>query len=160
MIRMKETGDTPMMLSLRQAAEEAGVDKMTISRAIKSGKLSAGRESKQSPFQIDPSELARVFPCADKKTVSETSQKDTVRRSETQDNLFEIRLLRRELELRDKEIEMIETERRRERGQLTDTIDDLKSRLTDTSNERNRLTHILTDQTQRKKPFIRWFKRI
>ncbi len=148
-----------MMLSLRQAAEEAGVDKMTISRAIKSGRLSANRESKKSPYQIDPAELGRVFPLAEKKTVSDTSQKDNARRKKTEDVSFEIRLLRRELELRDKEMELIETERRRERAQLTDTIDDLKTRLDDATSERNRLTHLLTDQTQRKGVFSRWLKR-
>jgi hypothetical protein len=50
-----------MKLSLRQAAHETGVAKSTISRAIKSGKLSAER-LEDGGFAIDPSELFRVYP--------------------------------------------------------------------------------------------------
>ena len=48
------------MLSMGQAAKMAGVSKPTISRAIRSGKLSAGR-TERGGYAIDPAELARVF---------------------------------------------------------------------------------------------------
>jgi hypothetical protein len=48
-------------LSLREAAQQAGVSKSTIWRSIKSGRLSAGR-SDDGEFAVDPSELFRVFP--------------------------------------------------------------------------------------------------
>lgn len=50
-----------MKLTLGQAAIEANVSKPTLSRAIKSGKLSAEKLSDGS-FAIDPSELFRVYP--------------------------------------------------------------------------------------------------
>jgi hypothetical protein len=51
------------MFSLAQAAKAAGKSRPTIARAIKSGKLSAGRATDGS-YEIDPAELARVFPLA------------------------------------------------------------------------------------------------
>jgi hypothetical protein len=48
------------MLSLREAAQLCGRGKSTIQAAIKEGKLSAGRNEKGG-YQIDPSELHRVF---------------------------------------------------------------------------------------------------
>jgi hypothetical protein len=56
-----------MQLSLGQAAKETGMDKSTISRAIKSGKLSATRKE-NGGYEIDPAELFRVFAPASKKT--------------------------------------------------------------------------------------------
>lgn len=50
-----------MKLTLGQAAKEAGVSKPTLSRAIKSGKLSAEKQADGS-FSIDPAELFRVYP--------------------------------------------------------------------------------------------------
>jgi hypothetical protein len=49
------------MYSLAQAAKAVGKSKPTIARAIKAGKLSAGRGDDGS-YVIDPAELARVFP--------------------------------------------------------------------------------------------------
>jgi hypothetical protein len=51
---------TPAELSLTQAAIATGKSKSTISRAIKSGKLSATRHEDGS-YSIDGAELARVF---------------------------------------------------------------------------------------------------
>lgn len=48
-------------LSLREAAEQTGVSKSTIFRAIRAGKLSAARTA-DGNFEIDPSELFRVYP--------------------------------------------------------------------------------------------------
>lgn len=50
-----------MMLSLRNAAEQAGVSKSTILRAIKNGRLSASRTD-AGGYDIDPSEVSRVYP--------------------------------------------------------------------------------------------------
>ncbi len=51
-----------MKFSLGQAARETGLDKSTLSRAIKSGRLSAQRKNGNSGYEIDPAELFRVFP--------------------------------------------------------------------------------------------------
>jgi excisionase family DNA binding protein len=48
-------------LSLREAAEQTGVSKSTIFRAIQSGRMSAARND-DGNFAIDPAELFRVYP--------------------------------------------------------------------------------------------------
>lgn len=50
-----------MKLSLNKAAKEAAVAKSTLLDALKSGRMSASRNDK-GHWQIDPSELFRVFP--------------------------------------------------------------------------------------------------
>jgi hypothetical protein len=61
-------------MSLGQAAKEAGMSKATISKALKSGRLSYVSKS-TAGFQIDPAELFRVFPPKPLATVdSERSQ--------------------------------------------------------------------------------------
>jgi hypothetical protein len=50
-----------MTLTLGEAAKETGLAKSAISRAIKSGRLSAVRQESGS-FAIDPAELFRVYP--------------------------------------------------------------------------------------------------
>jgi hypothetical protein len=52
-----------MPYTLGQAAKAAGTSKPTLSRAIKSGRLSAQRQPDGS-FLIDPAELHRVYPPA------------------------------------------------------------------------------------------------
>ena len=54
------------MLNLREAAEHVGMSKSSIFRAIKIGRLSATRDE-HGGVQIDPSELARVFPRAEER---------------------------------------------------------------------------------------------
>jgi hypothetical protein len=49
------------MLTLGQAAKETGLSKTAISRAIKSGRLSA-KKNDQGEYEIDPAELFRVYP--------------------------------------------------------------------------------------------------
>lgn len=50
-----------MKLTMGQAAKQASVSKTTLSRAIKSGKISSEKLSNGS-YLIDPAELFRVFP--------------------------------------------------------------------------------------------------
>lgn len=50
-----------MSWSVSRAARETGLSKSTVSRAIKSGKLSAMRQDDGS-YMIDPAELFRVYP--------------------------------------------------------------------------------------------------
>ena len=49
------------MLTLGEAAKETGLAKSVISRAIKTGRLSAVRQENGS-YTIDPAELFRVYP--------------------------------------------------------------------------------------------------
>ena len=69
------------MLSLREAAQLCGRGKSTIQTAIREGKLSAGRNEKGG-YQIDPSELHRVFPFS----LSSDGTWDRANRTETDMN--------------------------------------------------------------------------
>ena len=59
--RFHEVRRNPMTYTLGMAARATGVSKSTIHRAIKSGRVSAGR-SDTGDYAIDPAELHRVFP--------------------------------------------------------------------------------------------------
>jgi hypothetical protein len=49
------------MLTLGQAARLTGLGKTTLARAIRAGRLSAGRKP-DGGYEIDPAELSRVYP--------------------------------------------------------------------------------------------------
>jgi hypothetical protein len=49
------------MLSMGEAAKLAGISKATLSRAIKSGRVSASRNT-NGGYDVDPAELFRVYP--------------------------------------------------------------------------------------------------
>lgn len=51
----------PMTFSLRTAAQQSGVSKSTILRAVKAGRLSATRTD-DGGYNIEPAELFRVYP--------------------------------------------------------------------------------------------------
>jgi len=127
-----------MGYSLAAAAAAAGKSKMTIQRAIKSGKLSASRRDDDS-YDIDPSELHRVFPPV-------TAAGPEIRNMGQDEIPNDITMLRLELKIRDEKVAALEAEREREREQLTEQIDDLRRRLDTESEERRKLTAILTDQ--------------
>lgn len=101
-----------MGLTLRQAAELSGTSRSTIHRALKSGKLSGGR-LEDGAWDIDPSELARVFPW----DAIEPAQRDTAGQERNSSGEREAVLAVR--------VEMLEHQLDRER----DTIEDLRKRL-------------------------------
>jgi hypothetical protein len=113
------------MFTLGQAAKQSGVSKTAISRAIKSGRLSATR-SETGDYQIDPAELFRVYPAS----VNRDTQ--TERDATPQDAT----LLRAELAI-------LNEERERERKQMQETIEDLRRRLDAESEERRQLLRLL-----------------
>lgn len=132
-----------MFYSLSEAADEIGLSKMTIQRAIKKGRLSADRDE-QGAYRIDPAELHRVFP-KDARVKPEQGKSNKASQEPSQSES----LLRREIEIRDEKLDLIEKERRREREQLESTIDDLRKRLDTESEERQRLTFLITDQREK-----------
>ncbi|MFC6792951.1 excisionase family DNA-binding protein [Methylobacterium komagatae] len=69
-------------LSLREAAEQTGVSKSTIFRAIKSGRMSAPRND-DGEFLIDPAELFRVYPPKAKSSENPTISGDVPAQPET-----------------------------------------------------------------------------
>ena len=101
-----------MGLTLRQAAELSGTSRSTIHRALKTGKLSGGR-LEDGTWDIDPSELARVFPW----DIAEPVQRDTTGQERNGSGDKESVLAVR--------VEMLERQLDRER----DTVEDLRKRL-------------------------------
>ena len=101
-----------MGLTLRQAADLCGASRSTIHRALKSGKLSGNRLD-DGAWDIDPSELARVFPW----DISEPVQRDNSGQGKEGTSEKEAVLAVK--------VEMLEHQLERER----DTIADLRKRL-------------------------------
>jgi len=110
-----------MKYTLSQAATATGKNKATIQRAIKSGKISAAKNS-SGAYEIDPSELHRIFP-ATAKRVAQNDISNDAQRPDKHDETTQLKL------------NLLEVEREREREQLQATIDDLRTRL-DRSEER------------------------
>lgn len=121
------------MYTLGQAAKAAGKSKSTILRALKDGKLS-GSKDENGQYRIDPAELHRVFDG----TVHGTANDAPRNAHGTPDDAA---TLRAELEAARALAE--------ERGR---TIDDLRERLDKESEERRKLTAMLTDQRTQPPP--------
>lgn len=101
-----------MRYTLGTAAKATGKAKSTILRAIKAGTISASR-SHDGSYEIEPSELHRVFPPNSAQPEPSNATHPTEEHSAT----LQIRL------------QILETERQRERDQMQATIDDLRARL-------------------------------
>jgi sugar diacid utilization regulator len=121
-----------MKYTLSKAAAATGKNKATIQRAIKSGKISAIKNS-SGTYEIDPSELHRVYPAATQRVAQHNTSNET-KRPEKYDETMQLKL------------DLLEAERARERDQLQSTIDDLRTRL-DRSEER--ITALLPAPTKR-----------
>lgn len=131
-----------MKLTLGGAAKEAGVSKGTLSKAVKSGKLSADKNEDGS-FAIDPAELFRVFP----------KQQETVENEhlETPGNTIETVRLQADLEATRKEAIM-----------LRETLDDLRVDRDAWREQAERQSLLLEDHRGRDDSLARvgWFRRM
>lgn len=96
-----------MNLSLGQAAKACGKSKATISKALKSGKLSFVKKT-SAGYEIDPAELFRVFPKETKQPLIANDQQPPQSTPETKALEREIELLR---EMLSKSEETVERER-------------------------------------------------
>ncbi|WP_100269199.1 helix-turn-helix domain-containing protein [Epibacterium ulvae] len=67
-----------MSYTLGQAAKATGKSKTTIQRAIAKGRISATKDT-SGAYQIDPSELHRVFAPTSPETVPQPQQSNTTR---------------------------------------------------------------------------------
>jgi hypothetical protein len=132
---------TIMSYTLGEAAKATGKSKAAISRAIKTGRMSAQRQDDGS-FRIDPAELHRIYPPVDK-------QQEGKPLLVNPDVDGEIRELRAKLEAA--------TTRLTEKDE---TITDLRTRLDREGEERRQaqaqLTALLTDQSQTRPKTRRW----
>jgi len=132
-----------MKYTLSQAAEATGKNKATIQRAIKSGKISAQKNS-SGAYEIDPAELHRVF-SATAQRVAQHPNATKRNTSATGGNSTNNSTLQRIAEL-EKELAVTEERKNGLEGQLhhlTETVDDLRKRL---DQSEGRVTALLTDQ--------------
>jgi len=123
-----------MKLTLGDAAKATGISKGTLSKAIKSGKLSAERNEDRS-FSIDPAELFRVFP----KPVEPIKNE----RFETPNGVPEIYLKMARTQI---ELEAVQ----KETASLRDTIADLRADRDAWRTQVERQTLLLQDQYAKK----------
>lgn len=132
-----------MKYTLSEAASATGKNKATIQRAIKSGKISAAKGESGS-YEIDPSELHRVFPPATQRV---THQTNATMRNDMQhpgmrpdfNALQRIADLEKELAVMEERKNGLEEQKRH----LTDTVDDLRKRL---DSSEGRVLALLNDQ--------------
>lgn len=124
---MTERNRTMPFFTLTQAAKECKKSKSTISEAISSGRLSAAKDD-SGRYQIDPSELFRVYP----PNVREPELKTA---TEPENERIEQAILKQK-------VGFLERELNRER----EFINSLERRLDEESLERRRLTLLLTHQ--------------
>ena len=132
-----------MKYTLSKAAEATGKNKATIQRAIKSGKISAAKNS-SGAYQIDPAELHRVFEAT---TQHVTQHSNATKRNTdvTNKNNPDNSALQRIAEL-EKDLAVAEERKNGLEGQmhhLSETVDDLRKRL---DQSESRVTGLLSDQ--------------
>lgn len=121
---------TPTKFSAKQASKEVGKATSTITSAIKSGKLSATKNENGS-FEIDPSELFRVYP---KKPNSK--RPDPIIESSNDTRMLEQEVKHLKERLEDRNIALDEK---------NDVIEDLRTRLDKSDQDRRNLTMITND---------------
>ena len=122
-----------MKLSANQAAKEAGKTKKTILDAIKSKRLSASKNDK-GHWEIEPSELFRVFP---KTGTNHPTNTETIPPLENHENRIKIAELEAEVKALRREVERTDLERERERENLSKHIEDMRTAMA-----------VLTDQRE------------
>lgn len=129
---------TPAFLTVRQAAERAGVSRQTMFRYIKEGKISATL-SRSGEKQIQVAELIRVFGELQPETVSSHSNNDRSRLSpkdsetvQAVTHQLELERLRNQLEFKTAELELAK-----------ERISELKAREANQAEERNQLLSII-----------------
>lgn len=109
-----------MTHTLGTAAHAVGVSKSTLRRAIQTGRLSATRRDDGS-YEIDPAELARVFPRPSAGT-TEMARHDTA--SDTGALQREVTVLREVVEDLRRRLDASEAERRQTQERLTALLTD------------------------------------
>ncbi len=134
-----------MILTLRQAAELTGKSKSTLTRAIKSGRLSASREG-DGMYAIDPAELARAYPFVGRPNAQHDTRHGAPRNNETEPD--DAAILRLRLSLLVDEQNRERTAAEREREQLAATVADLRTRL---DRAEQRIIALIGDQAPKKK---------
>lgn len=141
-----------MILTLRQAAELTGKSKSTLTRAIKSGRLSASRDG-EGMYAIDPAELARAYPFVERPDAQHDARHGAPRNGETEADDAAILRLRLSLLVDEQDRERAAAERERE--QLAATVADLRTRL---DRAEQRITALIGNKNTKKRPWWFWQK--
>jgi len=152
--RQEETGRNGMKYSLSEAAGATGKNKTTIQRAIKSGKISATKGDSGS-YEIDPSELHRVFPPAVAQRDAQYGQSNDTQQNKSapiNSNLARVLELEKELAVADERANGLEAQK----DQMADTINDLRKRL---DSSEGRVTALLADDRPKGRLLSRIFRR-
>lgn len=131
-----------MKHTLGEAAKHSGFSKSTLSRAIKSGKLTADRQEDGS-FQINAGELQRWI---DNNPHRNSSMNQVTTPGATHEVPSQNNDLLAEVEALRKEIDRTNLERDRERGQLEAHIETLRERVERAERKEDQLQALLTDQ--------------
>lgn len=134
-----------MILTLRQAAELTGKSKSTLTRAIKSGRLSASRDG-EGRYAIDPAELARTYPFVRRPDAPHDARNGVPCNGETEPDDAAILRLKLSLLVDERDRERAAAERERE--QLAATVADLRMRL---DRAEQRIIAFIGDQEPKKK---------
>jgi len=122
--------DSPY-ISLNEAAKLTGRAKSTISKALKTGKMSyVSKDAKTGAYEIDPAEAERVFPSKQETTKSYQSKNTEY---PVGNSILQVKLEAMEHRFTDAQ----------------NTIEDLRTRLDAESVERRQLTAMLTDQREK-----------
>ena len=125
--------DSPY-ISLNEAASRSGRAKSTISKALKSGKLSyVSKDPTTGAYEIDPAEVDRVFP---RKQGTVKSDHLETPRNPTENSILQIKLEAMEQRFTDAE----------------KTIEDLRARLDKSESARERQDMILADLRKAPEP--------
>lgn len=146
--------NTPF-LTLGQAAKEVRCSKATLSKALKKGDLSAEKQPDGS-YRIQPAELMRWN--GNRSQVNTRNQAQTPKETheETPSNLS---ILTENAELKAR-LEVLESERARERSQLEDTISDLRERLDRSEARAERLLPAPEKAAESVRRDLGWFDRL
>lgn len=140
-----------MQYSLSEAAKATGKNKTTIQRAIKSGKISASKGNSGS-YQIEPSELHRVFPPVVAQHDTQHPQSNDTQQAEfslRNSDLSRLLELEKELAVAHERANGLEAQK----DQMADTISDLRKRL---DSSEGRITALLADNRPKRSFWWLW----
>ena len=143
-----------MKYSLSEAAKATGKNKTTVQRAIKNGKISASKGDSGS-YEIEPSELHRVFPPVAAQRDAQHRQSNDTQQSKSasiNSDLARVLELEKELAIAHERVNGLEAHKE----QMADTINDLRKRL---DSSEGRVTALLTDDRPKRSFLSRLFSR-
>lgn len=144
-----------MQVSISKAADMVGVTRATFYRHIEKKGISLVKDDDGNP-KVDVSELVRVYKhrvrMPEEGNEMDTPDTDKIKQPEHHDTpgtiQVGIEVLRERIRNLEADRQRSEQERNRERDQLFEQIDSLKSHLTSSQEQQKRLTVLLTDQRQ------------